>query len=78
MVSSVFPCFCQTVVPGFTPVYRFNGVWSYEDVLARLSCKIPENPVITPTSSTQVVRPSAANRFLQTVTVNPIPTTPTP
>jgi hypothetical protein len=38
--------------------------------------KLPENPVITPTTSTQVVRPSAENRFLETVTVEPIPTTP--
>jgi hypothetical protein len=38
--------------------------------------KLPENPVITPSTSTQVVLPSAENRFLQTVTVEPIPTTP--
>jgi hypothetical protein len=37
--------------------------------------KIPENPVVTPTANTQVIAPSAENRFLQTVTVNPIPTT---
>jgi hypothetical protein len=40
--------------------------------------KLPENPVVTPTSSTQVIRPSAENRFLETVTVEPIPVTPTP
>jgi hypothetical protein len=40
--------------------------------------KLPENPVVTPSSSTQVIRPSAENRFLESVTVNPIPTTPTP
>jgi hypothetical protein len=38
--------------------------------------KLPENPVVTPSTSTQVVRPSAENRFLETVTVEPIPTTP--
>jgi hypothetical protein len=38
--------------------------------------KIPENPVVTPTSSVQVIRPSAENRFLETVTVNAIPATP--
>lgn len=38
--------------------------------------KLPENPVVTPTTSTQVIRPSAENRFLETVTVEPIPTTP--
>lgn len=40
--------------------------------------KLPENPVVTPSSSTQVIRPSAENRFLETVTVDPIPTTPAP
>jgi hypothetical protein len=40
--------------------------------------KLPENPVVTPTSSTQVVIPSAENKFLESVTVNPIPTSPTP
>jgi hypothetical protein len=38
--------------------------------------KIPENPVVTPTSSVQVITPSAENRFLESVTVNAIPTTP--
>jgi hypothetical protein len=38
--------------------------------------KLPENPVITPNTTTQVVVPSAENRFLASVTVNPIPTTP--
>jgi hypothetical protein len=37
--------------------------------------KLPENPVVTPSTSTQVVMPSAENKFLQSVTVNPIPTT---
>jgi hypothetical protein len=39
--------------------------------------KLPENPVITPGTTVQVVRPSAANRYLQTVTVEAV-TTPTP
>ena len=39
--------------------------------------KLPENPVITPTTSVQVVKPSAFNRYLQSVTVNAV-TTPTP
>jgi hypothetical protein len=38
--------------------------------------KLPENPVVTPSTVTQVIIPSAENRFLQSVTVNPIPTTP--
>lgn len=40
--------------------------------------KLPENPVVTPSTTTQVIVPSAENKFLQSVTVNPIPTTPTP
>jgi hypothetical protein len=39
--------------------------------------KLPENPVVTPTSSVQVIQPSAENKFLQSVTVNAIPTTTT-
>jgi hypothetical protein len=38
--------------------------------------KLPENPVITPNTTTQVITPSAINRYLESVTVNPIPTTP--
>jgi hypothetical protein len=64
----------------------FNQV-SYGFILGRNLCnvtpinrwlvfgKLPENPVITPSTSVQVVSPSAENRFLETVTVNPIPTT---
>lgn len=37
--------------------------------------KLPENPVVSPSGSTQVVAPSAVNRYLQTVTVNPVSTT---
>jgi hypothetical protein len=39
--------------------------------------QIAENPVITPSSSVQVVRASAPNRFLNSVTVNAT-TPPTP
>lgn len=39
--------------------------------------KLPENPIITPTNSVQVVTASAENKFLQSVTVNAIPTAPT-
>lgn len=39
--------------------------------------KLPENPVVTPNSSTQVITASAENKFLQSVTVNPVPTTST-
>lgn len=31
--------------------------------------KLPENPVVTPTTSVQVIRPSAVNRYLESVTV---------
>jgi hypothetical protein len=37
--------------------------------------KLPENPVVTPTAAVQVVTASAPNRYLQSVTVNAIPTT---
>jgi hypothetical protein len=38
--------------------------------------QLPENPVVTPNTTTQVVTASAENKYLQSVTVNPIPTTP--
>jgi hypothetical protein len=38
--------------------------------------KLPENPVVTPTSSVQVITPSAENRYLNSVTVEAIPSTP--
>jgi hypothetical protein len=31
--------------------------------------KLPENPVVTPTTSVQVIKPSAVNRYLESVTV---------
>lgn len=31
--------------------------------------KLPENPVITPSTTVQVVRPSSVNRYLESVTV---------
>ena len=31
--------------------------------------KLAENPVVTPSTSVQVVRPSGANRYLESVTV---------
>ena len=40
--------------------------------------KLPENPTVTPSASTQFITPSSINRYLQSVTVNPIPVTPTP
>jgi hypothetical protein len=40
--------------------------------------KLPENPVVTPSSTVQVITPSAENKFLQSVTVEAITTPPTP
>jgi hypothetical protein len=37
--------------------------------------QLPENPVVTPNTTTQVITASAENKYLQSVTVNPIPTT---
>lgn len=39
--------------------------------------KIAENPVVTPSTTVQVVRPSGANRYLQSVTVEATTTTTT-
>jgi hypothetical protein len=38
--------------------------------------KLSENPVVTPSTSVQVITPSALNKYLQSVTVNAIPVTP--
>lgn len=40
-----------------------------------LNGKIAENPTITPSTEVQVVRPSSKNRFIESVTVEAIPTT---
>lgn len=37
--------------------------------------KLPENPIVTPTTSTQLIAPTSVNKYLQSVTVKPIPTT---
>lgn len=37
--------------------------------------KLPENPVVTPSGSTQVIAPSSVNRYIQSVTVNPVTAT---
>lgn len=31
--------------------------------------KLPENPIVTPSTSVQVIRPSGANRYLESITV---------
>lgn len=35
--------------------------------------KLPENPIVTPNATRQLIQPSAQNKYLQTVTVEPIP-----
>lgn len=57
--------FCQPVVSVVSPAMAWIAFG-----------KIGENPVVTPNAKTQVIRASGVNRFLQTVTVKPIPTTP--
>ena len=37
--------------------------------------RLPETPVVTPSSSTQTVIPSAKNKYLQSVVVTPVETT---
>jgi hypothetical protein len=56
----------------------FNGYFSTLNPLSRWFAfgKIPENPVVTPSSSVQVIRPSAQNRYLESVTVEAV-TSPT-
>jgi hypothetical protein len=57
-----FMCsFCQPIVANISPAMTWIAFG-----------KIPENPVITPNTTVQVVRPSSINRYLQTVTVNAV------
>lgn len=37
--------------------------------------RLPENPVVTPSTEVQVVRPSSANKYLASVTVEATTTT---
>ena len=64
--------------------YRFITPYNYVSMmLSKISPlaswlafgKIVENPVVTPTTSVQVVTPSGMNRYLESVTVEAIPTT---
>lgn len=48
------------------------GLFSCPSVFNYLAFgKTAENPIVTATSSTQVVMPSAANKYLNSVTVKP-------
>lgn len=80
-----YPTFYPTQLTSTTPLMLINKIIGHgletchNPIFSFLTFRtLPENPVITPTSSVQVVRPSAANRYLQTVTVEAIPTTPAP
>jgi hypothetical protein len=69
-----------------SPIY-FNKI-TYGAILGNSLCnvtpitrwltfgKLPESPVVTPNTTTQVITASSANKYLESVTVNPIPTTP--
>lgn len=59
-------------------IYTIGGCYFSPVVSWLLNGKIAENPVVTPSSTVQVVKPTAQNRFLQSVTVEAIPTTPAP
>lgn len=64
--------------------YRFLTPFNYASMFIQYNSplvawlvfgKIAENPVITPSTSIQVVRPSGANRYLESVTVEATSTT---
>ena len=65
-----------TQIPGITPLVLVNQIISPglqqcgNPIFAMLAFgKLPENPVVTPGSTVQVVKPSMPNRYLQSVTV---------
>lgn len=73
---------CQTKYPYFTPLslaeYTINPVLEScgNPVFNWLAFgKLPENPIVTPSNNTQYIQPSAKNRYLQSVTINPVVTT---
>ena len=41
-----------------------------------LNGRLPETRTVTPNNTTQVVIPTAKNKYLESVTVNPVDTTP--
>jgi hypothetical protein len=51
-----------------------SGTWINNFLISN---KIGENPVVTPSTSIQVIRPSAPNRYLESVTVNATTTSTT-
>ena len=56
--------FCQPIVSCISPAMAWIAFG-----------KLPENPIITPNTTTQVIRPTSVNRYLQTVTVRPVANT---
>ena len=57
-------------------LYNIRGCSFSPAIMWLLIGKIAENPVVTPSASVQVVTPSANNRYLESVKVEAIPTTP--
>lgn len=58
--------------------YRFITPYNYVSMFIQNSSplatwlafgKIAENPIVTPSTEVQVIRPSGANRYLESVTV---------
>ena len=57
-------------------LYNIRGCSFSPVMMWLLNGKIAENPVVTPSTSVQIVTPSANNRYLESVKVEAIPTTP--
>jgi hypothetical protein len=62
--SSSLVAFCINSSSNICPVFSFLAF-----------NKLPENPVVTPSTSVQAITPSSVNRYLQSVTVNATSTT---
>lgn len=54
-----------------TPYNYCKMFWCYDTPLVNwlANGKIAENPIVKPTTTTQVVKPSGANRYLESVTI---------
>jgi hypothetical protein len=62
---------CKSIIYGNTGDFNSNSFL----INFLLFNKMPENPVITPSTTRQVVYPSANNRYLASVTIEATPTT---
>ena len=71
----MYPCFNSETLVG--RILEPSLISCGNPVFKWLLCgRLPESPVVTPSSTTQTVVPTAKNKYLESVTVKPVEATP--